>query len=203
MKKIVLIISFLLLINIVEARYLVTYESCVDGDTIWVNKEGESIKVRLISINAPEIEHENNVAEEYANEAKEFVCNTLNSANKVELEYDNNSKKEDKYGRTLAWIWVDDKLLQKLIIKEGLAKVDYVYKEYEYSKELCMIEKRAVKENKGIWTIKKEEGYCKDIDVEEMKLDEEDFIITDTLIYIVIGLFFVLCLLIFILVKKN
>jgi len=203
MKKIVLIISLLLLINVVEARYLVTYESCVDGDTIWVNKDNESIKVRLLSINAPEVEHENKEAEPYANEAKEFVCNILENAKKIELEYDDASKKEDKYGRTLAWIWVDDKLLQESIIEEGLAKVDYVYKEYEYSKKLCKIENKAVKNNKGIWKIKKEEGYCKDIEIEDIKLDEEDFIITDSIIYIVVGLFFVISFIFFMLVKKN
>ena len=185
MKRILIMI--LLIPYIVLAKEQVEFISCVDGDTIWVKKDNKEIKVRMISINAPEIEHEDIKEEPYGEESKEFVCNTLSKANKIELEYDSHSKKEDKYGRTLAWIWVDDKLLQELIVKKGLAKVDYVYDEYEYSLYLCKIENKAIKNKKGIWKQEKDIGYCKGKDVSSIELDKKDEreeeVLTDSFIY--------------------
>ena len=65
------------------------------------------------------------------NESKEYVCDVLSNAKIIEVEFDKNSKKQDKFDRYLAWIWVDNKLLQEQLISEGLAKVDYVYDEYK------------------------------------------------------------------------
>ncbi len=209
MKKIYLILLIFLFANIVEAKELVEYESCVDGDTIWIKMNDKSTKVRLLSINAPEIEHEESPADYMGEESKNYVCNILENATKVEMEYDKNSKKEDKYGRTLAWIWVDDKLLQESIIEEGLAKVDYVYNEYEYSAYLCEVEYKAIDAKKGIWQKDKKIGYCKNKklakeEVEETTPSEEDIIITDTTIYISVAvLFFLILLSVIIYIKKN
>ena len=68
------------------------------------------------------------------------------------LEYDNKSDKVDKYDRTLAWVWIDDTLLQKELVKNGYAKVAYLYDEYKYASELKKFEEYA-KENKiNIWS---------------------------------------------------
>ena len=95
--------------------------------------DNEDIKVRFIGINAPELEHEESEAEYYSEEAKDYVCKKLESATKIELEFDSNSDKQDKYERFLAWIFIDGNLLQKDIVRNGYAKVAYLYDDYKYS----------------------------------------------------------------------
>ena len=169
MKDVIYIILLILLIGNVEAKRIeVKYDSCVDGDTAWLKVDNKIKKFRFIGINAPEIEHEDREEEYMGNEAKEEVCNYLTEASKIEIEYDDNSKKTDKYDRHLAWIWIDDKLLQELLVQEGLAKVDYIYDEYKYVDLLCKREIKAKDEKKGIWSKDKKIGYCeKYIGIEE------------------------------------
>lgn len=149
MKKVLftIIISFCFLINI-EAKEIVTLNKCVDGDTAWFNLNGEIIKTRFLAIDTPESTNE---IEEYGKEASEYTCNMLTNAKKIEIEYDENSNKLDKYKRHLVWVFVDGKLLQNLIIQEGLAEVDYLYGDYKYTKELQASELIAKSNKVGMW----------------------------------------------------
>ena len=71
--------------------------------------------------------------------------------NKIELEYDNNSDKKDKYDRVLAWIWVDDILLQDELVKNGYAEVAYLYGDYKYTDTLKDHQSVAEASKIGIW----------------------------------------------------
>lgn len=135
MKKVsfILIILILCTINNVSAKEIVTLNKCVDGDTAWFNLNNEKIKTRFLAIDTPE---STNKMEEYGKEASNFTCNLLTNAKKIEIEYDENADKIDKYNRHLVWIFVDDKLLQDLIVKEGLADVTYLYGDYKYTEIL-------------------------------------------------------------------
>ncbi|UPU39035.1 thermonuclease family protein [Erysipelothrix sp. Poltava] len=44
--------------------------------------------------------------------------------------------KYDKYGRVIAWVYVDDALLQELLVSGGFAKVKYIYGDYLYVDKL-------------------------------------------------------------------
>lgn len=157
MKRIVFLSLILLfggIIN-VSAKDTVKLAKCVDGDTARFKLNGEEIKVRFLAINAPEIAHDNQEAEPYGNVASEYTCTVLSNAKEITLEYDSKSDKMDKYGRILAYVYADNKLLQKSLVEKGYAKVDYLYSDYKYAKELLEIESIA-KENKiGIWEEKK------------------------------------------------
>ena len=155
MKKIfvLLFILFIIPLNVYAKKDKVKVSKCIDGDTVSVIINNEEKKVRFLAVDAPEID----LNEPYANEAKDFTCNLLTNAKKVYLEYDNNSDKEDKYERILAWVWADDILIQKELIKEGYAKIAYLYGDYKYTSELNKFEVIA-KENKlNIWSDYKEE----------------------------------------------
>ena len=121
---------------------------CIDGDTARFDIDGNNKKVRFLAINTKE---STNKVEKYGKEASEFTCNKLKEASKIELEYDNGSDKTDKYGRELAWIWVDNELLQNLLIKEGLAEVKYIYGNYKYTDILKKSEIIAKEKNLNIW----------------------------------------------------
>lgn len=154
MKKIVLFICLTILIpGVVSAneRQEVTFKSCIDGDTANFVLKKKVIKVRFLAINAPEIKHGDKNAEFYGNESADYTCNKLKKAKKIELEYDDGSEKIDKYGRHLAWIILDDKILQKDLVKKGFAEVKYLYGDYAYTKELQKLEKKAKEEKLGMW----------------------------------------------------
>ena len=68
-------------------------------------------------------------------QVKFYTCSELKKADNIYLEFDENSDKLDRYNRYLAWVFVDDDLLQYKIVKKGLAKVAYLYDDYKY-KEL-------------------------------------------------------------------
>lgn len=151
MKKIKIMLIFLtfLCINSVLAKETVTLAKCVDGDTAWFYLKDEKIKARFLAINTPE---STNKIEPYGKEASNFTCNLLTNSNKIEIEYDKNSDKYDKYDRHLVWVFVDDKLLQDLIIKEGLGEVAYLYGDYEYTNQLEISQIEAKKEKKNMWS---------------------------------------------------
>lgn len=148
----------------------VKFVESVDGDTAQFNMDGETIKVRFLAVDTPESVHPTKEVQAYGVEASNFTKEKLKNAKTIELEFDNNSDKTDKYGRYLAWIWIDGELLQNLLIKEGLAKVAYLYADYKYTSILQESEKIAKEAKVGIW----EDENATDYSEEENFIEEEE-----------------------------
>lgn len=144
-----LVISFLFIVNVNASKLEVTLDKCVDGDTAWFILDGERIKTRFLAIDTPE---STTKKEPYGKEASDYTCNMLSNATKIEIEYDPNSDKLDKYDRHLVWVFVDDTLLQDSIIKNGLGKVAYLYDDYQYTYILEASELLAKTSKIGIWS---------------------------------------------------
>ena len=85
--------------------------------------------------------------------AKDYTKEQLSNANTIELELNNDGDSEDKYGRLLAWVFVDGELLQKKLAQEGLVEkfYDYGY-DYTYSELIINADKEARMENRGIYS---------------------------------------------------
>lgn len=81
--------------------------------------------------------------------ASDYTKSELKKAKKIQIQYDGN--KTDKYGRRLAWIWVDGKLLQDKLVRKGYARVYYIYGKYRYTDILKTSERKAKKKKLGIW----------------------------------------------------
>ena len=91
-----------------------------------------------------------NQIEPYGKTASAYTCKLLKNAKKIELQYD--GPKKDKYDRTLAWVWVDGKLLQKLLIQKGYVEKFYDYGTYSYESELVKLQNKAKKNKVGLWS---------------------------------------------------
>ena len=172
MKKIVLSILFLCCLfpnNILANEKIeVKFSECVDGDTAKVVMNDEIVKIRFLAIDTPETKHPTKGKEEYGKEASEYTCNKLKGADKIILEFDSESDKKDKYDRYLVWVFVDNSLLQKELIKNGLAEVDYIYGDYKYVSELQKVQDKAKEKNIGIWKNNKTfslQKYVKNLDL--------------------------------------
>ncbi len=175
MKKIISYLLYIILfinlftLNIKADNFeIVKFNKCVDGDTASFILNDEIVKVRFLAIDAPETVHPKKDKDPIGILASNYTCEKIKNAKEIKLEYDPGSNKKDKYGRLLAWIWVDDTLLQEDLIELGYAKVYYIYGDYKYTSKLYEIEEKAKKEKLGIW--------------EEPPIYKVDFYIDETLI---------------------
>lgn len=133
-------------------RERVTFNKCIDGDTAQLNIRGKKEKVRFIAVDTPELRQNDRYNPQFfAEEAREFTCNQLKTAERIELEYDPEADQYDKYGRVIAWVYVDDVLLQELLITDGYAKVKYIYGDYLYVDRLNRLQSEAKRQKVGIW----------------------------------------------------
>ena len=161
MKKIIIIMIsiFFVSINYVYAKEVVKFSKCVDGDTLKVIIEDKEYTVRMLSIDTPESVKANTEVEYYGKESSEYTCKKLTNAKKIELEYDEKSDKFDKYDRLLAWVFVDNKLLQTELVELGYAKVAYLYDDYKYNDILKTKQELASTKNLGIWNEEAKKQY--------------------------------------------
>jgi micrococcal nuclease len=120
-----------------------------DGDTVKVRFEnGQETRVRLIGIDAPEIEASREEERFRAQMAKRFAFFYLYRKT-VKLSY--GWEMEDKYGRLLAYIWTEKQgLFNKFILSEGFAAV-FLNFPFEYREEFIEAEREARKLEKGLW----------------------------------------------------
>ena len=122
---------------------------CIDGDTAHFMIDGQDTTVRFLAIDTPETKKPNTPVQPYGKEASRYTCDALSRAKEIRLEYE--KEKDDKYGRCLAWVFVDDELLQEKLIRKGYAKVAYLYDEYTYTGRLQKAEKEAKERELGLW----------------------------------------------------
>lgn len=164
MKKIYsLIIVILLLVptSVSALKETVTLSKCVDGDTAKFLVEDKVYTTRFLAIDTPETKHPKKKEEPFGREASTYTCRKLTTAKKIELEYEDHNK-EDKYGRLLAWVFVDGDLLQAELIEKGYAKVAYLYGDYQYTNLLKLEEKMARVNKRGLWNdeeVRKQKNY--------------------------------------------
>ena len=136
----------------VNEKELVTFSKCVDGDTARFMIKGEERIVRFLAIDTPESVHPDKEVELFSKDASGYTCDAIKNASEIYLEYDGNSDKEDKYGRVLAFVYVDGELLEEKLIENGFAKVAYIYGDYAHVDELREAEERAKNKKIGIWS---------------------------------------------------
>lgn len=110
-----------------------------DGDTIRVLKDGKEIKIRLEGIDCPETH------QDYGAKAKEFTSGLVFGKDVLVKE-----KEQDKYGRTVATVFVGEKNLNLELVKAGFA---WHYKEYSKDKSLANAEKEAREKKVGLWAM--------------------------------------------------
>ena len=110
-----------------------------DGDTIVVLIEGnQQLKIRLEGIDCPESN------QDFGNRAKQAVSD-LCFGKEVVIQ----KSGEDRYGRTLGYVFVGDVNVNKELLRQGLA---WHYKQYNNDEELAKLEHEARKKKIGLWS---------------------------------------------------
>ena len=116
----------------------------IDGDTI-VMENGDH--VRLIGIDAPEIEPTNN-SECFAEEAKQYLTKLVENQS-VTLEKD--VSETDKYNRKLRYIYKDAVFINAELVKLGFAKAFAYEPDVRFKDLLKDYQLQAKQNNLGLW----------------------------------------------------
>ncbi|MDG2364941.1 MAG: thermonuclease family protein [Methylococcaceae bacterium] len=117
-----------------------------DGDTVLL---GNRLKVRLLSINTPEIERYNKPEEAGGESARKGLVALL-AGQKVRLEID--VERQDKYGRTLAHLFTASGLHLNLeMVKRGWATVSLHPPNLKYSTSMLLAQQWAQSEHIALW----------------------------------------------------
>lgn len=128
----------------------------VDGDTVVVHLHGATTTLRLIGLNTPEVVDPRRTVQCFGKEASNKAKELLTGAS-VRVELDPSQGTYDKYGRTLAYVFLaDGTLFNKLMISEGYG-YEYTYNvPYVYQTAFKQAQKSAQELGKGLWA----EGVC-------------------------------------------
>jgi micrococcal nuclease len=119
----------------------------VDGDTLLL-EGGE--RVRLLGVDTPETKIPNQPPEPFGPEASDFTARFIQGGTAA-LEFD--VERFDKYGRTLAYVFVDGRMLNEELIREGFsaAQLQYPYRS-DRKRRFALLEREARDQRRGLWS---------------------------------------------------
>jgi micrococcal nuclease len=120
----------------------------IDGDTIEVEIEGESYKVRYIGIDTPELHHPTKPVEYYAQEAYE-KNRELVEGKTVFLEKD--VSETDQYNRLLRYVYVGDTFVNAYLVQQGYALVSTYPPDVKYQERFLELQREAREAGRGLW----------------------------------------------------
>ncbi len=139
--------SFAGSISLVSQDRWVSVKHVIDGDT-FATRRGE--KVRLLGINTPEVRHESSPAQPFGDQAK-TALQQLISGQQLRLRFD--KEKQDRYGRTLAHVYLrDGTWINEKMVSLGLAHVYTFVPNISAAKHLTEIETQAIEQKLGMWS---------------------------------------------------
>lgn len=125
----------------------VAVQRVIDGDTIVI---AGGKRVRLIGVDTPETKHPRRPPQPFGAEATQFTRKMVGGRT-VRLEFDR--ERYDRYQRILAYVYVDDVLLNEALIRAGLgtAEPQYPYRS-DMKRRFLKAEEQAQAESLGIWS---------------------------------------------------
>lgn len=121
-----------------------------DGDTISVDMNGMTEKVRMIGVDTPETKDPRKEVQCFGKAASAFT-RTIIGDNKVRLEADPTNTNRDRYNRLLRYLYLPDgTLVNAEIIKQGYGFA-YTYFPFEKLEEFRGYQKQAEEKKAGLW----------------------------------------------------
>ena len=133
-------LTLLIICSWIEAAASLSFIKVIDGDTIHAQHNGDKIKIRLVEIDAPEMN-------------QPFGAQSKNFLNRLLYEKDVTliAQGEDRYGRVLGNLFSNELNVNMLMVKFGFA---WVYDEYAKNSSLYKYQDQAKAENLGLWRAK-------------------------------------------------
>jgi micrococcal nuclease len=124
----------------------------VDGDTLDIDAPDggrDRTRIRLWAVDTPETVKPDTPPQHFGHEAGEFT-KSLTLGKTVRLELDPRETR-DKYGRLLAFLWLEDgRMLNRVLVEQGCAYADPRYPN-RYEAEFNRLQQQAKKARRGLW----------------------------------------------------
>lgn len=125
-------------------------ETFEDGDTITVNMNGTSERIRMIGVDTPETQDPRTSVQCFGKVASEFTKSLIGDQ-PVRLEADPINTNRDRYNRLLRYVYLPDgRLVNAEIIKQGYGFA-YTLFPFEKIEEFRSYEIQAREQNLGLW----------------------------------------------------
>jgi micrococcal nuclease len=122
-----------------------TVDRVTDGDTVRLRGLG---RTRLIGVDTPEVY---GGVECYGREASAFAKRVLKRGDRV--RYKLGTEPRDRYGRALAYVWLDDdRFFNLMLVERGYASVLTIPPNVEYAGRFRAAARKARGADRGLWS---------------------------------------------------
>jgi endonuclease YncB( thermonuclease family) len=108
-----------------------------DGDTIKILEHREMLKVRLAEVDAPE------TGQAFGTQAKKALSDLVFGKEVRVIERD-----QDRYGRMVGVVYVDNQSVNREMVRQGMA---WVYRRYATEIAFFQLEEEAKAQKRGLW----------------------------------------------------
>lgn len=118
----------------------------VDGDTLLLD---DGRRVRLLGVDTPETKREGTPIQPWGPEAHAFT-ERFAEGKSIRLQFD--KERHDKYGRILAYVYAEEKLLNEELLRAGLGRaiLNHPYSD-AMKRRFRKAEQEARQAHRGIW----------------------------------------------------
>jgi micrococcal nuclease len=120
-----------------------------DGDTVHVVAGGRDERLRLIGVDTPEVPWYGGPGECFGVDAGLYSRGRLDQR-RVRLEFD--VERRDRYGRLLAYLYVDEELFNLTLVRLGYARADPVPPNIRMSERFARAQSEARASGRGLWS---------------------------------------------------
>jgi endonuclease YncB( thermonuclease family) len=128
-----------------------TVTRVIDGDTIDVDIDGRTERIRLLNVDTPETKDPNQPVQCLGPEATAYLAGVLPTGTRIRLEYDR--ERTDRYDRTLAAVFsADGTLVNAEIARQGLASVVVIDGNDRFYPRIAAARDEAVAARRGLYS---------------------------------------------------
>lgn len=125
----------------------------IDGDTVAILRDSSEVKIRMLGLDTPETEDPRTPVQCFGAEAAHHATALL-AHKRVLVRPDPSQDRTDRYGRLLAYVWVDGALFNLDQIAQGFG-YEYTYSPshpYRYQREFRAAARYARAHHLGLWS---------------------------------------------------
>jgi len=134
-----------------ENEVLITILKVVDGDTVDIDIDGRTERIRLIGVNTPETKHPTKPIECFGPEASAYMTQLLPKGTTVRIERDVEAR--DRYGRMLLYLYLgsDDLFINLELVARGYGTPMSIEPNTFHRNDFVRAAAQAEAANVGLW----------------------------------------------------
>lgn len=130
-------------------RLAATVVRVSDGDTVVLRLAGRETTVRILNIDTPETHKAGTPVECLGREASKALAELLPAGSAVEIAHD--GPRTDRYGRTLAAVWADGRLVAEQLARQGFTAAIVVRRADAWYAPVAKAQSEAMAAGRGLY----------------------------------------------------